>query len=1484
MTGATLSTLTGTAAGNYLGSATVIGTPQLTVTAKPLTATIADQAKVYGAGDPALAGISVPLTGLVNRTVASWNGDVSVNDSAVNAALSALVRTSGESAGSYTISGATFAPLGGAATANYSSPTFTGTPTLTIGKASLTAAIVNQSKIYGADDPALAGITPTLSGVMSGVVVANWMGASTTLNDSPTVTVSSLTRGAGENVGSYTITAAAFGSLGGTGAGNYNAPSLSGVPVLTITARSLTATLGNQTKVYGTNDVLLAGMTPTLGGALNGATVTNWMGGTLAINDSPTASLVGLTRAAGENAGSYAITAASFGPLSGIGAANYAAPTSFTGTPTLTITVKALSATLANQTKVYGTDDAALGSLTPIIAGAVSGVTVTDWMGANTLISDSPTATLASLTRAIGENVGSYTITGASFNAMTGTGAANYIAPVLSGSPTLTIGKADLTATIANQTKVYGQDDPTLAGIAPVLGGTINRTVVSWNGNVALNDTGNVGTTLASLTRASGENVGSHAIIGASFTALSGSAAGNYNAPTFTGTPTLTVSAAPLTASIAGQSKIYGTDDPALAGMAVNLTGAVNRTVTTWGGNVAIDDSAAAALATTLASLTRTAGENAGSYTISAASFNAYTGTSAANYSAPSFTGVPTLTIGKASVTASIANQTKVYGADDMAPGGIAVALTPVNRTVSTWAGPVTVNDSGTLSVTLASLTRDIGENVSSYTITAASFGALAGSSAGNYNAPVLIGSPTLLITAAPLTASLSSQSKVYGADDPLLGGITPSLGGLINRMIASWNGNVLVNDSGNVGAALTGLTRTAGENVGSHAITAASLGVLTGSAAGNYSTPSFTGSPTLSITPASLTGSIASQSKVYGMSDPALASISVTLAGLANRTLASWNGAVSVNDSTAVSAALSALVRSSGENAGSYAISGATFAPLAGASAGNYNAPTFTGTPALTISTAPLSATIAGQTKVYGADDPALLGITPTLTGAMNGVMVANWMGASTTLTDAPSTTLAGLARQAGENVSSYAITGAVFGALSGAGAANYSAPVFSGAPVLTVTPAPITVLSVSRTYDGSTAVAGTTAGLSGVLNRSVSTWTGSVSVNDSVSLTFSGGSYADRNAGSGKAVTLNAVGLSGSGAGNYLVAGLSGGNYAGSVGLINQAPLTVVAQTNTKAFDGTTAAAAVPIVSGLQGTDTAVASETYDTAAAGTGKTLTPVATINDGNGSANYLVSFVANASGEITGTTPTPTPTPTPSSTGSSGVASDSTVPLFVPTVANELMTRAAGAIAPALSPVSLLTVSSQVTATATPADLRRALAVPAPDGRLRALAAGAAFVNAYSDGSAGATTMIAIDQQAIRFTVADRTLSLRMNVPVAVGSEMLARFAFDVSGGSATVSAVRSVGTLGGGSLLAQDARQIGVRMSSDKGETPLEFTVGFSQGVVSITPKGATAQAIFGQQRDEARFRLVVGQALLDAATRLKAVNITAVRLIRPVL
>ena len=104
-------------------------------------------------------------------------------------------------------------------------------------------------------------------------------------------------------------------------------------------------------------------------------------------------------------------------------------------------------------------------------------------------------------------------------------------------------------------------------------------------------------------------------------------------------------------------------------------------------------------------------------------------------------------------------------------------------------------------------------------------------------------------------------------------------------------------------------------------------------------------------------------------------------------------------------------------------------------------------------------------------------------------------------------------------------------------------------------------------------------------------------------------------------------------SGAGNYTY-----NSTATTTANITPAALTLTAVTNTKVYNGTTNASAIPTVSGLKGSDTVTdLMETYATATVGTGKTLNvSIYTINDGNGGNNYTVSVVANTTGVITAT--------------------------------------------------------------------------------------------------------------------------------------------------------------------------------------------------------------------------------------------------------
>jgi len=1173
--------LTGSAAGNYNLPNAFAVTPTLTIIAKALSGSIADQSKVYGANDPTLSGIAVTLGGIVNGTINTWNGNVSVNDTGnVATTLSSLTRAAGEavSASPYNITAVVFNALTGSAAGNYSLPnSFAVTPTLTIIAKALSGSIADQSKVYGANDPTLSGIAVTLGGVVNNNAISTWNGT-VSINDVGNVatTLASLTRDAGETVAAspYNITGVVYNALTGTAAGNYTlANAFSNAPVLNIIAKSLSGSIADQSKVYGANDPTLSGIAVTLGGVVNNNAINTW-NGTVSINDvgQVATTLASLTRAAGETVSSspYNITAVVFNALTGNAAGNYSLPNSFAVTPTLTIIAKALSGSIADQSKVYGTNDPTLSGIPVTLGGIVNG-TINTWNG-NVNVNDTGNVatTLSSLARAAGEAVSGspYNITAVVYNVLTGTAAGNYtLANAFSNAPVLNIIAKALSGSIADQSKVYGANDPTLSGIAVTLGGVVNNNAINtWNGTVSINDVGNVATTLTSLTRDAGETVSAspYNITGVVYNALTGTAAGNYTlANTFSNAPVLNIIAKALSGSITDQSKVYGANDPALSGIAVTLGGIVNGTINTWNGNVSVNDTGN--VATTLSSLARAAGETvSGSpYSITAVVFNALTGSAAGNYTLPnSFTVTPTLTITPQALSGAIANQSKVYGTNDPILSGISVTLGGIvnNNAISTWNGTVSIDDIGNVATTLSSLTRAAGETVSAspYNITAVIFNALTGSAAGNYSLPNSFAvTPTLTITPQALSGSIADQSKVYGANDPVLSGIAVTLGGIVNGTINTWNGNVSVNDTGNVATTLSSLTRTAGETVSGspYNITAVVFNALAGSAAGNYSLPnSFAVTPTLTIIAKALSGSIADQSKVYGANDPALSGMAVTLDGIVNGTINTWNGNVNVNDTGNVATTLSSLTRAAGETvSGSpYNITAVVFNALTGSAAGNYTVPnSFAVTPTLTIIAKALSGSIADQSKIYGANDPAMSGIAVTLGGVVNNNAISTWNG-TVSINDVGhvATTLASLTRDAGEIVSAspYNITGVVYNALTGTAAGNYTlANAFSNAPVLNIIAKSLSgsIADQSKVYGANDpTLSGIAVTLDGVVNNNaISTWNGTVSINDVghvattlASLTRDAGEIVSASPYNITGVVYNV--LTGTAAGNYTLA----------------------------------------------------------------------------------------------------------------------------------------------------------------------------------------------------------------------------------------------------------------------------------------------------------------------------------------------------------
>ena len=162
------------------------------------------------------------------------------------------------------------------------------------------------------------------------------------------------------------------------------------------------------------------------------------------------------------------------------------------------------------------------------------------------------------------------------------------------------------------------------------------------------------------------------------------------------------------------------------------------------------------------------------------------------------------------------------------------------------------------------------------------------------------------------------------------------------------------------------------------------------------------------------------------------------------------------------------------------------------------------------------------------------------------------------------------------------------------------------------------MTATGTDRTYDGTTAATVTLA------DKRIA--------GDVLTATYSSAAFASKNKGTSRTITVNGIAISGTDAANYTLANTTATTTAN----IAARALTLTAVTNTRTYDGSTTAAATPISSGLQtGDSISGLTETYDTSAVGTGKTLSvsTTYTISDGNSGANYTVTRNPVATGVI-----------------------------------------------------------------------------------------------------------------------------------------------------------------------------------------------------------------------------------------------------------
>ena len=131
----------------------------------------------------------------------------------------------------------------------------------------------------------------------------------------------------------------------------------------------------------------------------------------------------------------------------------------------------------------------------------------------------------------------------------------------------------------------------------------------------------------------------------------------------------------------------------------------------------------------------------------------------------------------------------------------------------------------------------------------------------------------------------------------------------------------------------------------------------------------------------------------------------------------------------------------------------------------------------------------------------------------------------------------------------------------LTGTGAGNYQLASTTATTTANITPMALTVTAVAntKTYDATTTAAATPTITSGTLQGS-----------DTANFTET---YAAKNAGNNLVLTPSGTVNDGNSGNNYTYTFVPV-----STGVINQAALTITAVTNTKVYDGTTSAAAIP------------------------------------------------------------------------------------------------------------------------------------------------------------------------------------------------------------------------------------------------------------------------------------------------------------------
>ena len=1036
----------------------------------------------------------------------------------------------------------------GTGLANYSISYVNGT--LTVNQKALTITADNRSKTYG-DTVTFAGTEFTTSGLVNSDTVTS-------------VTLTSSGADAAAFAGSYSITP---GNASGSGLANYSISYGDGS--LTVNPKALTITATTNTRTYDGGTTAAA--IPAVSGLVGSDTVTDLSetydskdagtGKTLSvatytINDGNSGNNYSVTLAADTtgviNQRDVTVTATGINKVyDGTTTANVTLSTDALGGDAVTASCAGASfadknAGSGKAVSVTGISisgaDAANYNLLNNTASATADITQRDLTvtatGINKVYDGTTTATATLSTDALGGDNVTASCAGASFadkNAgsgkavsvtgisISGADAANYNLLNTTASATADITQKALAITANDRGKTYGT--------AVTFAGTEFTTAGLVTGDSADS------VTLTSAGADASAPIGSYPIVPS---AAAGTGLANYSITYVNGT--MTVSAKALTITADDGSKTYG-DTLTFAGTEFTVIG------------LEAGDSVDSI---TLTSTGTASGADAGTYPIIPSDA---VGTGLGDYTIIYVNG--TLTVGQRDLTVTATGVNRVYD-----------GTTTATATLSTDA---LGGDAVTASCTGASFADKNAGSGKAVSVTGIS---ISGADAANYNLLNTTASTTADITQRDLTVTATGSNRVYD-------GTTTATVALVTDAVGS----------DNVTASCAGAS-FADKNAGSGKAVSVTGISISGADAANYNLLNTTASTTADITQRDLTVTATGVNKVYDGTTTASATLSTDALG-GDAVTASYTGASFADENAGSGKAVSVTgISISGDDAANYNLINNTASTTAditqkaltvtandrGKTYGT--TVTFAGTEFITAglvtgdSVDSLTLTSAGAAAAAGVGTYTIVPSAAAGTGLanysityVNGTLTVSAKALTITANNGSKTygdtlTFAGteftvIGLEAGDSVERITLTSTGAAAAAGAGTypiapqrrggsglADYSITYVNGTLTVGQRDLTVTAIGVNRIYDGTT---------NAIVMLSTDALGG-----DAVTASCTSASFDDKNAGSGKAVSVTGISISGADAANYNLLNTTASTTAD----ITQKALTITADGRGKAY----------------------------------------------------------------------------------------------------------------------------------------------------------------------------------------------------------------------------------------------------------------------------------------------------------------------------